>query len=80
MLTSHRASSKRRPSTQTEILWKVNVAVLLQQNHTKISQVNFQVFSYKCDKPNYNVAVADRNQRCVVEKESRKYLRQILSQ
>ena len=44
----------------------------MQQNRTKISRVNFQVFSFKSIS---YVAVADRNEQCVVEKENRKYLR-----
>ena len=78
MLTFRRASSKR-PSTQTEILCKVCNSFIATKSYKNLSS-KFQVFSYKCNKPISNVAVADMNQRCVVEKENRKYLRQIPAQ
>ena len=69
----------KRPSTQTQILCKVWNSFIATKSHKNLSS-KFQAFLYKCDKLNSNVAVADRNQLCVVEKETRKYLRQIPAQ
>ena len=77
MLSLRRDS--KRPSTQTQILCKFCNSFIAIKSHKNLSS-KFQVFSYKCDKPISNVAVADRDQLCVVEKENGKYLRQIPAQ